>query len=324
MSISSPSLTADQLLWLISLFAALLPLAALKANSGPQHYLAQGDKKFDERSFVEATAAYQQAYDSALVTGDTSIQIESLSQLARCRLTQNDFDGCKEWLAKAAAIASERYPGWARYLGVKGRLEWREGHNEVATETFKKMHAFAKAQNFPDRYLDAAHMVAITGSPEMQIEWGLRGIQEAEATGNLRWLASMYNNLAGTYSEQGDYQKSYEYYLKAREYHWQFSGETGKLYAEYQIGWILTMLGRYDEALTYLRPSLAWAERLGNDDVQGQACADLGDIAAAKGDKNEATKMYRRSIEHFKKAGYEQSGPEILKKVESKLAALGK
>jgi tetratricopeptide (TPR) repeat protein len=324
MSISSPFIAAEHLLWLVGILVALVPLVSLRADSSPQELLAQGDTKFDGRLFDEATVAYQQAYDSALVAGDVSIQIESLSQLARCRLTQNDFDGCKIWLAKAAGIASEKYPGWARYLGVKGRLEWRENHNDVATVTFKKMHDFAKAQNLPDRYLDAAHMVAITGSPKEQIEWGLRGIEEAEATGNLRWLASMYNNLAGTYSEQKDYEKSYEYYVKAREYHWRFSGEVGKLYADYQIGWILTMLGRYDEALTYLRPSLAWAERLGNDDVQGQACADLGDIAVAKGDKAEGAKMYRRSLGHFKKVGYEESAPDIFKKVEDKLAALGK
>ncbi len=318
------SLLCEHVFWTVGFVVAILPFATLRAEASPQELLAVGDKRFDERNYADATAAYQQAFDAAEEQGDTSIQIESLSQLARCRLTQNDIEGCKVWLEEATKIASDKYPGWARYLGVKGRLEWREGRNDAATPIFKQMHEYAKKNNLVERQLDAAHMVAITGTPEEQIEWGQRGIQEAEATGQLQWLASMYNNLAGTYSERNDLEKSYENYLKAREYHWRFSGETGKLYADYQIGWILTMLKRYDEALTWLRPSLAWAERLGNDDVQGQACSDMGDIAAAKGDNSEASKMYKRSLEHFKKAGYEQSGPEYLKKIEEKLAGLGR
>lgn len=314
----------EHCLWIIALIAAILPLASLRADSNMLELLAQGDKKFDERLPNEAATLYQQAFDAAQSANDISTQIEALSQLARCRLTQNDFVGCREWLAKATAIASDKYPGWARYLGVKGRLEWREDRNEAATVIFKQMYEFAKAKGLVDRYLDATRMIAITGTTAEQLEWGLRGAQEAEATGHLEMLPSLYNNLASTYSEQKDYGKSYDYYLKAREYHWRFSGETGKLYADYQVGWILTMLGRYDEALTWLRPSLAWAERLGNDDVQGQACSDFADIAVARGDRIEAAKMYRRALEHFVKAGYEESDPDLLAKVKAKLAGVEK
>ena len=324
MSFLSHTLTCEQLLWLVSIVAAIMPFAALHAEGSAQELLAQGDKNFDERKIDAAITAYQQAFDAAAAATDTSIQIESLSQLARCQLTQNDFAGCKTWLERATKIASDKHPGWARYLGVKGRLEWREGRNEAATVIFRQMYDFAKQRNLPDRYLDATRMIAITGTPKEQIEWGTLGIKEAEASGHLEMLPSLYNNQASTYADMKEYESAYQSYLKAREYHWRFSGETGKLYAEYQIGWILTMLKRYDEALSYLRPSLAWAERLGNDDVQGQACADFGDIAVAKGDNSEASKMYKRSLEHFRKAGYEQSSPEILKKVEDKLAALPK
>lgn len=322
MNTFSSLLSGDQILWIAGILAVMMPLATLRASSPAQEKLELGDKNFDKRALVEAAQAYQEAFD--LAANDTSAQIEALSQLSRCRLTQNDFEGAKLWLVRAEKIASDKYPGgWTRFLGVKGRLEWREGQNEAATKTFKEMYAYAKGYDLADRYLDASRMIAITGTPAEQIEWGSLGVKEAEATGHLDMLPSLCNNLASTYADQKDYERAYELYVKAREYHWRFSGETGKLYADYQIGWVLTMLGRYDEALTWLRPSLAWAERLGNDDVQGQACADMGDIAAAKGDKEDASAMYKRSLGHLKKAGYEQSSPEILKKIEGKLASLG-
>ncbi len=322
MNLPTSLFAGDHVMWIAGLLAAAIPLATLRASSPALDKIKLGDKKFDERALVEAAQAYQEAFD--LAVDDTSTQIEALSQLSRCRLTQNDFEGAKSWLAKAGAIASEKYPGgWSRYLGVKGRLEWREGRNEAATETFKQMYAYAKKHDLAERFLDAARMIAISGTPGEQIEWGSLGVKEAEATGQLEMLPSLCNNLASTYADQKNYEKAYELYVQAREYHWRFSGETGKLYADYQVGWILTMLKRYDEAMTWLRPSLAWAERLGNEDVQGQACTDLGDIAAAKGDKQNARTMYERALGHLKNAGYDQSSPEVLHKIAGKLAALG-
>ena len=311
----------DYLIWIAGLAALAIPFATLRATTPALDKIVQGDKYFDTRALVEAAQSYQDAFD--LATDDTSTQIEALSQLSRCRLTQNDFEGAKSWIAKAEAVASDKYPaGWSRYLGVKGRLEWREGRNDSATVVFKQMYDYAKKHDIPERYLDAARMIAITGTPAEQIEWGTLGVKEAEATGHLDMLPSMCNNLASTYADQNNYEKAHELYVKAREYHWRFSGETGKLYADYQVGWILTKLKRYDEAMTWLRPSLAWAERLGNEDVQGQACFDMGEILAAKGDKRGAVDMFKRSLSHYKNEGYMQSAPEIIAKVEKRIEEL--
>lgn len=322
MNLPTSLFSGDQIIWLAGLCAIAIPLATLRAGSPALDKIKSGDKKFDERALAEAAQAYQEAFD--LAVDDTSTQIEALSQLSRCRLTQNDFEGAKSWLAKADAIASDRHPGgWSRYLGVKGRLEWREGRNEAATGIFKQMYEYSKKHDMAERYLDAARMIAITGTPREQIEWGTLGVREAEATGHLDMLPSMCNNLASTFADQKDYEKAYELYVKAREYHWRFSGETGKLYADYQVGWILTMLGRHDEAMTWLRPSLAWAERLGNEDVQGQACFDMGEILAAKDDKRGAVALFKRALSHYKNEGYMQTAPEIIEKVEKRIAELG-
>ncbi len=286
----------------------------------PTELITQADNQFDARNFPTAIDLYQRALAGATAMSDTSTQLEAMAQLARCHLTQNLFDGAKEWLEKAAAIASKDYPaGYARYLGVRGRLEWREGRNDNARELFMQMYDLSNAQNLPARAIDACRMMAIVGTPQEQIDWGRRGIAAAEQSGLLENLASLWNNLAASYGDQGDYVNACDAFLKAREYHWRFGNEIGKLYADYQVGWALRMKGDLDQALTWLRPSLAWAERLGNDDVEAQACEDLGEIAFARSDFRCAAAYLKRALEHFVKAGYPDHSPEKVAALEKRI-----
>ncbi len=286
----------------------------------PTELMAQADNQFDARNFPAAIDLYQQALEGATTISDTSTQLEAMAQLARCHLTQNLFDDAKEWLRKAEGFASKNYPaGYARYLGVRGRLEWREGRNDNARELFMQMYDLSSAQNLPARAIDACRMMAIVGTPQEQIDWGRRGIAAAEQAGLLDNLASLWNNLAASHGDQGDYVSACDAFLKAREYHWRFGNEVGKLYADYQVGWALRMKGDFDQALTWLRPSLAWAERLGNDDVQAQACEDLGEIAFVRSDFHSAATYRKRALEHFLKAGYRDHSPEKVAALEKRI-----
>lgn len=306
--------------------AVMLSLAAVCFVRGddmpptPTELMTQADNQFDARNFTAAIDLYQRALAGATAMSDTSTQLEAMAQLARCHLTRNLFDGAKEWLEKAAAIASKDHPaGYARYLGVRGRLEWREGRNDNARELFMQMYDLSNAQNLPARAIDACRMMAIVGTPQEQIDWGRRGIAAAEQSGLLENLASLWNNLAASYGDQGDYVNACDAFLKAREYHWRFGNEIGKLYADYQVGWALRMKGDLDQALTWLRPSLAWAERLGNDDVEAQACEDLGEIAFARSDFRSAAAYLKRALEHFVKAGYRDHSPEKVAALEKRI-----
>ncbi len=314
----------NALLLLVSA-ATLLPLAALVAAPSAAELLAQADQKFAARDWPAAIELYKQALAGSENEGDASVRIEALAQLSRCHLTQSLFDPAREWLGKATAAATDKYPlGWSRYLGVKGRFEWREGRNDEAKRIFAQMYDYCRAKNLPERAIDACRMMGIVGSPDEQIEWSLKGIKEAEVAKLESELPSLWNNLGATYGELKRYPEALEALRKAREYHWRFSGEIGKLYADYQVGWALRMNGQFDDALTWLRPSLAWAERLGNDDVQAQACQDIGEIAVAQNNRSEAAKYLKRSLDHFIKAGYKDHSPEKIAEVEKRIAELDK
>ena len=285
--------------------------------------LAEADKSFKARQYDEALKLYQEVLSQAKRTGDTSYEIESLSQIARCYLTQNQKDQAKTWLAQAQGVASPNYAaGWARFLGVKGRWEWRNNDSPTAATTFKLMFEYATEHQLAERAMDAALMIGITGNDSERIEWGLKGIKEAESTNSPGFLPMLWNNLAGTYSDIKDYDKAYDAYLKARTYHWLYSDETSKLYADYQVGWILRMKGDLDSALTWLRPALSWAERIQNYDVMGQASLDIGEITITRGDKQQGLAFLQRALDYYGKAGYPENNPEIYEKLRQRIIEL--
>lgn len=292
----------------------------------PAALLQQADSTFQLHDYKTALAQYQAAADRARGEFNRSVEAEALAQMARMHLVLGDKDAGRDWLKKAESRAVESDPmAWSRYLSVRGRFEWKDNDLKSARQTFRDMYAFCTANSLWGRAVDAANMIAIVAeSPAEQIEWGRRGIETAEANGVESWLGPLWNNLAGTYFDGKQYDSALECYLKAREYHWQYSGEVAKLFADYHVGMTCRLLGKYDDAAKWLRPVLAWAERLDNHSAIGQACEDLGEIEAAQGRTTSALEFLRRARDEYKLEGFDQSSPEIWTQINERIRALEK
>jgi len=275
--------------------------------------LLQADDVFQSGDYAAASEKYSEVVESARAEFNRSIEAEALSQVARMNLMLGNREEGETWLARAAERASETDPmGWSRYLGVRGRFEWKAGDLKTARATFDQMYEYCSANGLFGRAVDAAHMIAIVAeSPEEQIEWGRIGIEAAEAGDVESWLGPLWNNLAGTYHDLKQYDSALECYTKAREYHWRFSGETAKLFADYHVGMTHRLLSNFDEAGKWLRPVLAWAERIENHAAIGQACEELGEIEIAQGNKAAGLKLLKRARDAYKKERYDSSWPEV-------------
>ena len=275
--------------------------------------LERADSIFQTRDYEAALSLYRTAFEKARDEFNRSVETEALSQMARMNLILNRKEEGREPLAQAAERASDSDPmGWTRYLGVRGRFEWKDGDLATARATFDEMYEYCTSNALWSRAIDAAHMIAIVvETPEEQIEWGRKGIEAAEAAEQEQWLGPLWNNLATTYYDIKQYDSALSCFFKAREYHWRHSGETGKLFADYHVGMTYRLLGELDEAATWLRPVLAWAERLGNHSAIGQACEDLGEVALGKGDRTEGLKLLMRARDEYRKAGFDTSWPEV-------------
>lgn len=287
--------------------------------------LSEGDKIFKTKDYQAALELYQKAAVQARGEFNRSVEVEALSQMARMGLLLDQRDQGRVWLIEAGSRATDDDPmGWSRYLGVKGRYEWKDNDLATARKTFAELFDYCDVNALWGRAIDAANMLAIVcDSPEEQIEWSRKGIEAAEAADEERWLGPLWNNLAATYYDLKQLDSAVECYIKARDYHWRFSDEYGKLFADYHVGMTYKAMGDAKNAGKWLRPVLAWAERLGNHSAMGQASEDLGEIAIVEGKRAEGIALLKRARDSYKKAGFDESWPEVWEHINKRLAQLG-
>ena len=90
--------------------------------------IAKADEVFKSRQYEEAGVLFEEITGEAEVAGDNSAFVEAASMRARSYLIVQKKDEGREWQVRAAAKAVDSDPpGWSRYLGVRGRFEWRDG-----------------------------------------------------------------------------------------------------------------------------------------------------------------------------------------------------
>jgi len=286
--------------------------------------LAKADSVFQSRDYKSALTDYMEVAEAAHNEFNRSVEAEALAQVARMHLILGDKEEGRNWLVRAQDKATDSDPmGWSRLLGVKGRFEWKDNDLTAAHKTFDKMYQYCTTNGLYGRAVDAAHMIAIVAEdPEDQIRWSRLGIEAAEASDSENWLGPLWNNLAGIYYDQKQFDSALDCYIKAREYHWRFSDEYAKLFADYHIGMTYRLLEKYDEAGKWLRPVLAWAERIELHSAIGQACEDLGEIEIAKGNKQAGEALLKRARDEYKAAGYDESWKEIWEHINKRLTEL--
>jgi tetratricopeptide (TPR) repeat protein len=251
--------------------------------------LQKADEMFKGRQYEDARLVYEEASQTAREYKLNSDLTESLAMVARCHLIQGDKETGRPIIMEAEKVAQPKEPlGWSRYLGVRGRFEWQDGEMTKAKATFVDMYNYCSGEKLYDRAIDAAHMVAIVGTPEEQVEWGKKGIQEAEAGNVTGWLGPLWNNLGATYEDQKLYPKAVEAYLKAREYHHKYSDELAGVIADWAVAHAYRLNENYDEAEKWLDGILEKFEKLEANEFIGWTHKELGEIELHKGNKGEA------------------------------------
>lgn len=296
-----------------------------------QQLLEHGDQKFSNREYSEAKLIYEQAVAVAQANNDNEATIQALSQVARCYLIQGKKEDGRIWLQQAEEIADVSQPaGWSRFLGVRGRFEWKDDKLETATDTFIQMYDYCMQYELHDRAVDAAHMVAITAKADQQIEWAYKGIAAAEAGDLDKWLGPLWNNLGWTYDELGRYKESLEALIKARFYHWKVSiSEQAKLVADWSVGHAYRTNGDNDTALAWIQPVLAWAQRRHTlnpteDTAEwvGQAYKELAEIALTQSNPDEALINFRLAKQYLLESKMPEWGLKDFRKLEQQVAEL--
>ncbi len=286
-------------------------------------FLDKADSLFNSREYDASREIYRQAMDQAKANRENSQLTEAYAMIARTYLISDKKEEGRPWIKRAEEITNPQEPlGWSRYLGVRGRFEWQDNQLDKATETFKDMYRYCSEHKLHERAVDAAHMVAITGTKEEQIEWGRKGIKEAEEGKVYRWLGPLWNNLGLTYEDMGKYKESLEAYLKAREYHWRYGDEKNKLIADWAVGHAYRLNGDNSNAERWLRPVLAWCERIDEVEFEGLTYREFGEIALSGANSGQALSYFLKAEEKLKRAGMPEWDSAGFAKLQKRIAEL--
>jgi tetratricopeptide (TPR) repeat protein len=139
---------------------------------------------------------------------------EVLTQLARVRSLQDDFDGCEGLLQEAETLSADGLVR-VRVDLERGRKLRSGGDGASASPLFEA--AFARACELGEFFLagDAAHMVAISDESKM-LEWTERGLALGESEPDAAyWAGPLLNNLGWFFYEQGEFEQALETFERA-------------------------------------------------------------------------------------------------------------
>ncbi len=319
---------------LISLVVLTVATALVGCSPSPEEgvfaeRLAEADQMFNGRQYAEAGTLFDTIAGDAEAAGDVSAFVEAASMRARSYLIQEDGEAGRPWLDRAAAQATESDAlGWSRYLGVRGRFEWKDGDNATATATFRAMFDYCGTHELWSRAIDAAHMVAITDDPEERFEWAEKAIAMAESGELTGWLGPLWNNLGWDYVGVERYDEAREALEKAREYHHMGEGVLPKLIADYSVAHVIRLQGQTVDAKAAMRDVFDWASRLNDENVQnavewmGFSRWELGEIAVTEGETSVAIHLMSEALEELELAGMPNWDPDDWAKKQARLDSI--
>ena len=210
-----------------------------------------------------------------------------ITQLARTHSLRDDFTLAHQQLDQAKSLIGEQKSRpWVFLLLERGRTYNSSGSKLKALEYFEE--AFITAEIIGDDYLaiDAAHMVAIAETLENQMKWNIIALGIAETSKSHRarsWLGSLYNNMAWTLFDQGDYEKALDLFDKAVDFRREKKNLRRLQIARWAVARTYRALHRIDEALQIQQSLLSETETKGLP-ADGYVVEELAELYLVKKD----------------------------------------
>ncbi len=254
---------------------------------------------FEKLWDFDQPAVSEERFRAALADADGEEALLLRTQLARALGLQGRFDACAVELDRVAADASENpasvTPLVRSYLSLeRGRMHRSSGAATEAEPLFRDALEVAQAAGLDHVAADAAHMLAIIGDPDTQIEWAGRALAIARASTDPRarkWIGSVENNLGWTHHELGRHEEALTHFELALTANQELGDPERVRIARWTVARGLRQLGRYDEALSIQQDLLA----RGPED--GYVHEELAELLRALGRDDEAEPHAQRAGE---------------------------
>lgn len=219
------------------------------------------------------------------------------TQLARSLGLQRRFDesaveldAVVEWIEAGAPGATPLVRVYERL--ERGRMHRSSGQPERAVPLFLAALEGAQATGLDHVATDAAHMMAIVGEGDEQIEWARRALAIATASSQpraRRWIGSIENNLGWTLHDLGRFDEAQEHFELALAARIEEGDPERLRIARWTVARGLRSLGRLDEALETQRDLAA------NGPEDGYVEEELAELLRARGEEAEAAAHAERA-----------------------------
>lgn len=239
------------------------------------------DKLWNYGDPAASEAAFRELLPRAEAAGDADYLAALRSQIARTHSLRRNFDEAHALLDQAEQTASAPVAR-ARCLMERGRCFNSAGEPTRAVPLFIEAHALACEGEEDYHAIDAAHMVAIAGTPAEQLAWAGKALEHVERTECERargWAGPLYNNLGWTYHDQEQYEQALACFQKGLAVREAAGKQEPIFIARWTIGRVLRSLDRLEEALAHQRALLADREAAGTE--SGYVHEELGECLLA-------------------------------------------
>lgn len=213
-------------------------------------------------------------------SGNISYQAQLLTQIGRTLGLQRKFDAAHAVLDQAEAmITPDLHVARIRLFLERGRTLNSSGYPDSSKVYFLKSWELCLEHQQDFFGVDAAHMLGIVETPEIQIEWNLKALRLAENSQDPRargWLGSLYNNIGWTYHDLGEYNTALNFFEEGLEFRQEVGDDYGARIAKWTVARTYRSLGKIEEALGLQMELLEEIEEQGLD-PDGYVFEELGE-----------------------------------------------
>ncbi len=228
----------------------LRALLATLALTGGSAMAADIDALWDYSQPAVSETRFREALKTE--SGDDALELET--QIARTYSMRRDFAKANALLDGVAAklTAQSSSALRIRYLLERGRTLNSAGDFSAAKPLFQEAFDLAQKHDLVVLAIDAAHMFGFSKDLDESLRWSDRALRIAMASElprARRWRASLANNMGSTERDRGNLDAAMQHFETALTAHQTFSSADRVRIAHWQIGNVMRLQKRFDEAL---------------------------------------------------------------------------
>jgi tetratricopeptide (TPR) repeat protein len=274
-----------------SVFAVLAAATSLAMAQPNDDFSAQLDKLWNFGKPEESQKRFQSELSKYPANSREALEIET--QIARTQsLARKYADADRTLDGVFARIDAAPVRVKVRYFLERGRTRNSSGERAAAIALFHEALKLSERDALPGRdyyRVDALHMLGIATGGDEQLDWNLKALDAASASGDERargWAASLHNNIGWTYFERNNYNAALDHWQKALPLREASGNAVTIRIARWTVARGLRATGRLDDAKKMQAALATETEAASTPD--GYVYEELAEIALAQGDKDDA------------------------------------